>query len=50
MRTGAAILLALLLAACTAEQAGSSARSACRANPTVCTDPATIPAMRGPGG
>lgn len=50
MRTVAMILLPLLLAACTAEQAGHSARSYCRANPTVCTDPATIPAARGPGG
>jgi hypothetical protein len=42
----AAVLLALLLGACTAEQAGRSAQSACRANPTNCTDAGTIPATR----
>jgi hypothetical protein len=46
MMRGTAVLLALLLGACTAEQVGRSAQSACRANPTSCSDAGAIPATR----
>jgi hypothetical protein len=49
MRSAAAVLLALLLAACTAEQAHRAAASACRASPNSCAEPDAIPASRSPG-
>lgn len=49
MRRAAVLLVALLLAACTAEQAHRAAASACRASPNTCTEPEAIPASRSPG-
>ena len=46
---GIIILLALLLAACSADQVQRAATSACRANPNTCTEPGAIPATRSPG-
>ena len=49
MRGFLVIALALLLAACGAEQVQRSAVSACRANPNTCVEPGAIPATRSPG-
>ena len=49
MRGAVLTLLALLLGACTAEQAYQGAAFHCRAFPNVCTDPNAIPASRSPG-
>jgi hypothetical protein len=43
------MLLALLVAACSAEQAGATFRTACRHNPGSCTDRDAIPATRSQG-
>jgi hypothetical protein len=49
MRVGAALALALLLAACSAAQVGSAFRSGCRAAPNDCSDASALPATRTPG-
>jgi hypothetical protein len=45
----AAMVLALLAAACSAEQAGRAAQAACRSAPNTCTDREAAPASRSPG-
>lgn len=49
MRGFLVLALALLLGACSAEQAHRAAVSACRVNPNTCTEPGAIPATRSPG-